>query len=47
VNVVTDLFPFVSKDAVGLSLKVALYQIAEKPMQLDAGMVRAGKAAAT
>ena len=44
VNVVPDLFTFVSVNFVLTTLQVALDQIAEKPMEFDSGMVRAGQA---
>src|SRR4051794_26775388 len=45
-NVVANLFALVSKDAVSLTLEIALHQIAKKSMELDTGMVRAGETSA-
>src|ERR1017187_3754902 len=43
-DVVANLFALVSEDLVFTALDVALDQIAEEAMQLDAGMVRACQA---
>lgn len=46
VNVVANLFPLVTKDAVFLPLKVALHEVAEESMEFDSGVVGPGEAAA-
>jgi hypothetical protein len=46
VNVVADLFTFVTKNLIGPALEIALDEVAEKPMHLDSGMVRPGQTAA-
>lgn len=47
VDVVAYLFPLVAEDAVFLALEVALHKVAEEAVELDAGVVRPGEAAAT
>src|SRR5262245_23339240 len=44
-DVVTDLLTLVSKDFVGSAFPVALDQIAEKSVQLDSAVIRAGQTA--
>jgi hypothetical protein len=46
VDVVPDLFALVSEDGVRALLQVTADQIAEKAVELDSGVVRAGEAAA-
>src|SRR5688572_31982241 len=45
-NVVADLFPFVTEDAVLAPLEIAFHQVAEEAVQLDAGVIRPGEATA-
>ncbi|MEN9470630.1 MAG: hypothetical protein RL630_2363, partial [Verrucomicrobiota bacterium] len=44
VDVVADLFAFVTKDSVFAALEVAFHEIAEETMEFDARVVRAGQA---
>ncbi len=44
-DIVADLFPLVAKNTVFLPLQVALHEVAEETMELDAGVIRPGKAA--
>ena len=46
VDVVADLFAFVAVDFVFLALEIALHEVAEETVQLDAGVVGAGEASA-
>ena len=46
-DVVADLFPLVSEDAVFFPLEVALHEIAEEAVELDSGVVGPGEAAPT
>ena len=45
-DVVAHLLALVAEDLVFAAFEVALHQVAEKAVQLDAGVVRAGQAAA-
>jgi len=42
VNVISDLFPFITKDLIGFLFEIALDEITEKSVQFDAGMVWSG-----
>ena len=46
-NVVADLLALVAEDAVKAALDVAFDQVTQKPMKLDAAMVRTGETSAT
>jgi hypothetical protein len=46
VDVVADLFTHVAKDSVFLALEVALHEVAEEPVELDAGVIGPGEASA-
>ena len=46
VDVVADLFAFVAVDFVFLALEIAFHEVTEEAVQLDAGVVRSGEAAA-
>ena len=46
VDVVAHLLAFVAEDAVLAAFEVALHQVAQEAVQLDAGVIRPGEAAA-
>jgi hypothetical protein len=46
VDVVADLFAFVTKDSVFVAFEIAFYEIAEETVEFDARVVRAGEASA-
>ena len=41
-NIISNLFSFITKDLVGFFLEIALDEITEKSVQFDTGMVRSG-----